>query len=138
MFKASSLRRYRQCISFALAGALFAAAPTLAQTPSATREAADGTLGMAILSGRIAPDGSIIEAAGVVGVTKEFVGDYRVRFNRGVRQCTPIAQAKGSYVAVNYGTQGGGPGDFVDIVTINLTTNAITDAEFYILVFCAR
>ncbi|HEY1962281.1 MAG TPA: hypothetical protein VGG69_07680 [Rhizomicrobium sp.] len=97
---------------------------------------ADGTLGPAILSAKVSSDGSLVGGSGASSVQKNGTGDYRVFFVRDVRSCTQVASGWGPAMALVYGTEGGGPGNFVDVTTVN-TGGGGSDQSFQLIVFCA-
>ena len=97
--------------------------------------AADQTLGPAILSAKVSSDGSLVGGSGATSVQKNGTGDYRVFFVREVRSCTQVASGWGPAMALVYGTEGGGPGNFVDVTTVN-TDGGLSDQSFQLIVFC--
>lgn len=140
MFKASSLRRWRQRVSFALASALFAG-PAFAQSSPAP-EAADKTLGMALMSAIVNRDGVLVGGSGVVSV--QFDLDkmrYEVAFERDVSGCAHVAtvgepdkDAWDGYATTTRDITLGGKG--VSVATI-LNGN-LTKLPFHLIVFCTK
>jgi hypothetical protein len=118
---------------------LGAVLPFLLQAASAQSAsappAADQTLGPAILSAKVSSDGSLVGDSGASSVQKNGTGDYRVFFVRDVRNCTQVASGWGPAMALVYGTEGGGPGNFVDVTTVN-TGGGLSDQSFQLIVFC--
>ena len=93
--------------AFAIVGAVLilaaaaAIGTTLAQqprlSPSAAASPGDRTLGMAIMSASVNPDGTLAGGygAGVVGALRWGAGSYDVAFNRSVEGCTYVASLAG-------------------------------------------
>lgn len=98
-------------------------------------EAADETLGMAIMSAVVLANGSVISKSGVVSVARTDAGKYTVDFVRSVVDCAPVATATpgGSaswFIALD-------PNYRIDIETYD-PDGAFADKYFSIIVFCPQ
>jgi hypothetical protein len=123
-----------------------ASAVFFALTAAPASQAADQTLGMAIMSAHVDYYGILKGGAGAVGASKQTNGQYFVAFNRSVEGCTYIGAVSGP-TAANYigfaipvgkvGTFNGAAHYGVQVDTSDHNT-LITDRPFHLLVFCAQ
>ena len=106
-------------------------------------EAAEGGLGVTILSAVVNADGTLDRGNGVGSVVKAGVGNYRVLFVRNVRQCVYSATIGLS------GTTGTEVNSSIDVVADNVDPKGVfidtenfaagqVDRGFHLIVFCAR
>lgn len=120
-----------------------AAAPANAAGKTRTPEAADRTLGFALMSAVVSETGTLLRGSGVKSVKKlEGSGSYEVIFERNVRACTYVASLTDEeFDSTQGGTAGSAPrgtnaaGVYVD--TRN-GAGVFTDLPFSLIVFCAR
>jgi hypothetical protein len=118
--------------------------PALAQTP----QAADQTLGMALLSAAVRTDGTLMRGAGVTSVVREAVGLYTVTFNRSLTACMCVASI-GSFfdndivgpspnnnATATCPTANGNA--TASVRTGNANANTQNDLPFHLIVFCPK
>lgn len=127
----------------ALAGLAVLAAASAAEARAPAPEAADKTLGMAILSASVAGDGSRVRDAGVAAVERVSLGTFRVTFERSIATCTCTASAGANDVnAALYGLTAAAncPYFAADSARINIANSGgqLVDAPFHVLVFCPK
>ena len=137
------------CLSLAAAGAASAAEGGIvpipgAGAPAAVPEAADKTLGMAIMSAGVAANGALVTGAGVVKVEPVGTGFYKLEFDRGLQGCTCVVtpgDPGGSFLTANLTSSATcGSVNFPNeayAVFYNLQGNAANSA-FTMIVFCPR
>jgi hypothetical protein len=119
-----------------LTGAL--AAPAPAQSP----QAADQTLGMAILSATVRNDGVLVRVAGAASVVRPATGIYDVTFQRDVANCSCVASA-GEF-AVGLSDLGviatANCPHAANVVRVRTTDHAGTSSNrnFHLIVFCPK
>jgi hypothetical protein len=127
----------------ALAGAITIAAflaPAAAQTP----QAADQTLGMALLSATVAADGTLVASAGATAAVRNVAGDYTVTFGRSLAGCSctaSIGRANATTVVGSSGITANCPRDAPqpnDAGVIITQSGVATDTPFHLIAFCAR
>ncbi|HMN72599.1 MAG TPA: hypothetical protein PKA55_12105 [Rhodoblastus sp.] len=137
--------------SLVLAGALCAASARAQNlnvpapgSPVAAPAAADGNLGMAILSASINPDGSILRGEGVkaTGTSKLSTGVYQVSFVRDITNCvytiSPGEGGIGSGTPEMVGiTRRSGDANGV-FVQVKNSSNTSIDNSFFVIVYCGR
>ena len=136
--------------SLALAG-LIAAGPAFALDEDArgykhtpAPEAADQTLGMAVMSIAVLSGCSTFRGAGATGASKQADGICHVSFSRNIRDCVLVSSigAFGSTVGTLGSTQmdyiaGAANDNTVRIETFN-TSGTLVDTSFHVLAFCAQ
>lgn len=127
----------------ALAGLAILAAASAAEARAPAKEAADQTLGMAILSASVAGDGSRVRDAGVTVVERVSLGTFRVTFERSIATCTCTANAgANSLDAALYGVTAVANCPYYDAASARINTTgaagALVDAPFHVLVFCPK
>lgn len=125
----------------ALAGLALLTGASAAEAGAGSREAADKTLGMAILSASVAGDGSRVRDAGVTAIERVSLGTYKVTFARPIATCTCTASAGANSVdAALYGVTASAncPYYAADSARINIANSGgmLVDAPFHVLVFC--
>jgi hypothetical protein len=109
--------------------------PALAQSP----QAADQTLGMAILSGVVSSNGTLMYGDGATSAERTSVGTYQVTFNRTVARCTPVASGNNNAILrVGLQSTPGFPGDNKQAVLAEDAAGNPKDATFALIIFCAR
>ncbi len=104
--------------------------------------AADGTLGMALMSAVVNSAGTLVRGSGVESAARTGTGTYRVRFTRSIANCTATANAGNSVVggsntliyAVIYHWE---ETAFLVRMTSPLDISA-SDAPFHLIVFCPK
>ena len=106
--------------------------------PSATNpEAADGTLGMALLGAVVNADGTLFAGSGVTSFSSFATGGYQVTFDRNVAtDCTYATAAVGTsqtYVRIVARSAGQ-----LQFNTNAVETRALTNASFSVTVFCPK
>jgi hypothetical protein len=113
-----------------LAAALVLGAATL----PAAQAAPDDTLGMAILGGLVSEDGAITRASGLVNVIHNSTGAYGLFFDRDIQACmftmTSFSLTEATVRIASYG------GDQVVVHVFKPSNNALTNAAFFVNVFC--
>jgi len=112
----------------------FVLASALATTP-AWAGPGDNTLGVALMSARVAADGTLSDGAGAVSVTNNAAGQYIVTFTRNVAGCIAVAspQLNSRIVAANANNS-----TTVSVFTQVSSTLTFTNAAFNLIVFCAE
>ena len=98
-------------------------------------EAADNTLGMAIMSAVVQSNGTAFSKAGVGSVAKPDTGSYFLDFVRPVTDCTPMVSATPSAYASWFITLD--PPNRIEVNTYD-AAGALTDKYFSIIVFCPQ
>ena len=132
-------------LAFGLATAL-AAPPAFAQAAKSAPEAADMTLGMALMSAIVDAEGNLVSGAGAVSARKvNDQGFFEVFFQRTVGNCTSVASVGGaSYVSTighgmaetyNVANIGGGTG--ITVLTRD-QSGVPVKRDFQVIVFCAK
>jgi len=105
-------------------------------------EAADKTLGVAMMSISVLSGCTTYRGAGATGVNKQNTGICQVSFDRDIRDCVVVSSigAYSSTVATLGSTQmdyvsGANNGNKARIETFN-TSGTLVDTSFHVLVFC--
>jgi hypothetical protein len=107
------------------------------------KAAADGTLGMALMSANVTANGFITDGTGtgVVSAMRTGIGQFQVVFERDVYKCTYAANIASSNDYVSQGsiaaTNTPSARNTVKIATW-LPNQYPTDLNFHLLVFCPR
>ena len=130
-------RRILASATLAVLAAGLTVVPALAgKAPkAASPEAADRTLGMALLGARIDAGGDLTRSAGVVRAQRNGEGKYGVVFVRDVSTCftavTPVLTGSAGYFVL--------PGsEAISVSMRSATTGEFTDQAFDVIVFCPR
>ena len=115
------------------AGAALAQPPR--PMPAAAPQAADQTLGIAIMSAFVSSTGELVEGAGVVSSVRNTAGRYTVKFNRALAGCVSTATLWGNaYSIIAVYPQG----DTVNVGANNPANGNPTDENFQLIVFCSK
>jgi hypothetical protein len=132
---------------FAAVGCLLSTAPAFAGPndlpPGALpAEAADGTLGMALLSAVVSATGTLARGAGTTSAGKTpGTGNFEVIFDRDVTNCTFVTSVGGTTTDVPNGaataTRRSAKANGVFIQTRDLNDN-VADKPFHLVVFCNK
>jgi hypothetical protein len=115
-------------LAAAVGGTLFAG-------PAAA--APDATLGMALLSARVAANGALLQvgSSGAQSSTKIGTGTYEIFFARNIDDCIPLTTAlSGAFVGLSATVGDTG----VRIVTRTRSSSTPIDLGFTVVVFCPR
>jgi hypothetical protein len=102
--------------------------------PRASMAAADGKLGMALMSAVVASDGTLTRGAGVTQSSRVSTGNYKVIFGRDVSTCT-FAVTSVNTLPVSAAAQPGFGG--VGVALAGSDGGAV-NAPFNLIVFCAQ
>jgi len=122
---------------------VIAAALAALLAPAAAQQlrAPDKTLGMALLSARVAADGTLEGGAGVVSSQRNSAGNYGVTFNRDVSSCDLSASVSNNdniltpgYISVTLSSVVPG----ATFVATGSVASFNEDRAFTVLVFCVR
>ncbi len=131
-------------VTLACAAAVTVAAPvTSAQAAKAAKvapEAADQTLGMALMGAAVRGNGTLYEGVGVVSATRSGTGAYRVTFQRDIRGCIlnataalfPGDSSTGAFASASYYSQ-----TTVSVLMRN-PSGTFVDHSIQLMVFCAK
>jgi hypothetical protein len=102
--------------------------------PRAGIAAADGKLGMALMSAVVASDGTLTRGAGVTQSSRIAPGNYKVIFERDVSTCTfAVTSVDTTPVSAAAQPAFGGVG-----VVLAGSSGGPIDAPFNLIVFCAQ
>ena len=111
-----------------------ASAVFFALTAAPTSQAADQTLGMAIMSAAVSEDGSLAYGAGALELFRTASNSYRVKFNRHLGGCVS------SITPLNDGVIASGglfdPAGGVQFVVLKDHAGASYVGPFQLIVFC--
>jgi hypothetical protein len=122
--------------------AAFAAGSALAARDRPNAEAADKTLGMAIMAANVNYfDGSLARSSGVVSSTRLVEGRYRVTFARDISQCYLVATTYDAGVGRGFAITWLQSEDHVDIVTCDPAVGcngSPADHSFQVIAFCPK
>ena len=138
-----TLTRRKIRTSIAIVIAAVSLAGSVIAGPNVKPAAADQTLGMALMSAVVNADGSLARGSGAVSSVRTTTGQYRVIFDRPIRDCTFTASGGGATPGLSYLTTANVwslPNDEsgVGVITSANTTAADINSGFHLLVFCAR
>lgn len=109
--------------------------------------AADGTLGMALMSAVVTYTGDLVRGSGVSAISNPNLGEYVLTFDRDISQCTWVvsAAAEGDFAIADFGPNNGfGPNQlavFVRSITgasSNSVSYAADRSDFNLIVFCSQ
>jgi hypothetical protein len=121
--------------AFSLAAALMLGAAM----PNMAHAAPDNTLGMALLSARVFPNG-VFGSSGLVSSENTSTGSYLLTFNRNIFDCQPVVTPFAAEpVTVRFFSIGGSPTQGSLGVAISRISNGTPiDAHISVVVFCPK
>lgn len=114
----------------------FLAGGALAARHRSGGEAADNTLGVALLSAAVLGDGTLFQGAGALSVVANGSGNYRVKFVRDLVGCTAVASSRtntGLVQAADLSVSD----DEIQVWTTDFS-GVPGDRSFSLLVFCTN
>lgn len=124
-------------VSASLAASLM---PAIAGKASLTREAADRSVGMALLGAHVYGDGTFNpdHSSGLVSVKKIDKGQYDVTFNRSRKGCTPAGTPINQDRLVVLGTTTSRVSNHDTWIVYTRQGSVYADSDFMLLIFCSR
>lgn len=114
--------------------------PAFAGKASPAREAADGSVGMALLGAHVHADGTFNpdHSSGLVSVKKIDKGQYDVTFNRSLKGCTPVGTPVLQNRSVVLGTTTSRVSNHDTWIVYTQDGSGFADRNFMLLIFCSR
>lgn len=122
-----------------LAGPATAARPSARPAGAAAAEAADQTLGMALMSASVDTGGVVLHASGIASVTPLQTGVAEVVFERGLNGCDVVASAMNANSSSAYGvyTVTARRWSPTSILVQTYSAGVLTNRPFAVIAFCA-
>ena len=120
---------------FAVATGLF----SLVHAPRFAAAAPDNTLGVALLSARVFPNG-VFGSSGLVSSENTSTGSYLLTFNRNIFDCQPVVTPfAGEPVTIRFFSIGGSPTQgSLGVAISRISDGTPIDAHISVVVFCPK